>query len=103
MKNVTFFAGKCYSKLREVPARRVTTYGDLAGAIGSGAFRAVGSAMHNNPFAPEVPCHRVVNSDGGIGGFGGGVKKKIRMLKEEGVEVRDGKVVDFEKVRWVFC
>ena len=48
--------------------------------------------MRRNPYAPKVPCHRVVKSDGKIGGFASGTRKKIEMLREEGVEVADEKV-----------
>ena len=94
MKN---FNEKCYTVLRKVPAGRVTTYGEIARALGCSAFRAVGQAMNKNPYAPEVPCHRVVASGGKIGGFASGCEHKIEILKGEGVEGIDGKVVDFEK------
>ncbi|MFH1770840.1 MAG: MGMT family protein [archaeon] len=93
----TAFEEKIYSKLRKVPRGRVTTYKELARAVKSKGYRAVGQAMHKNPYAPQVPCHRVVSSNGGIGGFASGIKKKIAMLKEEGVLVRDGRVVDFDE------
>lgn len=48
--------------------------------------------MNKNPFAPEVPCHRVVKSSGEVGGFASGTKNKIKMLKSEGVEVKNGKI-----------
>ena len=66
--------------------------------MGSKGFRAVGMAMNRNPYAPEVPCHRVVGVGGKIGGFASGVDEKIRMLKSEGVDVVEGKVVNFDKV-----
>lgn len=89
------FCEHCYAELCKVPCGRVTTYAELARAVGTRAFRAVGGAMHRNPYAPEVPCHRVVGSDGSIGGFAAGVEKKIALLCAEGVAVKDGKVVDF--------
>ena len=96
------FDARCYALLRQIPRGRVTTYRDLAVALGSRAFRAVGQAMHRNPDAPEVPCHRVVCSDGRIGGYAGGVARKRALLKSEGIEVRGGRVVDLAKVRFVF-
>lgn len=94
------FAERVYSLLRLVPSGKVTTYKALAEKLGTKAYRAVGSAMKNNPYAPEVPCHRVVRSDGSIGGFmgkmsGEEVEKKIALLKSEGVEVEEGKILDF--------
>ena len=60
------------------------------------AHRAVGSAMNKNPFAPEVPCHRVVKSNGDLGGFATDIKVKIKRLQEEGVMVSNNKIVDFK-------
>ena len=62
------------------------------------AHRAVGTAMNKNPFAPEVPCHRVVKSNGDLGGFGGGSKLKIKRLQEEGVKVHNNKIVNFQSI-----
>jgi methylated-DNA-[protein]-cysteine S-methyltransferase len=86
------FYEKCYAILKKVPKGKVTTYGEIAKALHSKAYQAVGSAMHNNPYAPIVPCHRVVNSNGDVGGFYSGTKAKIKMLKAEGVEVINNKV-----------
>mgnify|MGYP001584157386 CR=1 FL=1 len=90
------FNERCYKLLQKVPRGKVTTYQELARTLGTKAYRAVGNAMHANPYAPKVPCHRVVKSDGRIGGFASGTKKKIEMLKKEGVEIIDSKV-DLEK------
>ncbi|MFC2136128.1 MGMT family protein [Bacteroidota bacterium] len=98
----TIFEEEIYSKLKKVPKGKVTTYKELAKAVKSKAYRAVGTAMNKNPYAPNVPCHRVVSFDGGIGGFASGVKKKIAILKKEGVLVKDNKIVDFEKKLYRF-
>jgi methylated-DNA-[protein]-cysteine S-methyltransferase len=98
--------------LAEVPKGKVTTYGDLAKELArrdskwsAGAGRAVGTTMKNNPCAPQVPCHRVIKSDGSIGNFRGGaegaVEEKIEMLRNEGVAVVDGKI-DLKKYRHKF-
>lgn len=69
-----------------VPYGSVVGYGDLAGRVGqSGGAQAVGAAMGANPLPVVVPCHRVVESDGGIGGFGGGLETKRKLLALEGV------------------
>ncbi|MFI6872010.1 methylated-DNA--[protein]-cysteine S-methyltransferase [Streptomyces sp. NPDC050400] len=69
-----------------VPYGAVVGYGDLAGRVGQpGAAQAVGMAMGANPLPVVVPCHRVVESDGGIGGFGGGLETKRKLLALEGV------------------
>ncbi|PIN93145.1 cysteine methyltransferase [Candidatus Pacearchaeota archaeon CG10_big_fil_rev_8_21_14_0_10_31_24] len=86
------FNEKCYSLLKKVPKGKVTTYKYLAEALNIKAYRAVGNAMNKNPYAPKVPCHRVINSNGKIGGFAFGVNKKIAMLKKEGVEVVNNKI-----------
>ncbi|MER6060964.1 MULTISPECIES: methylated-DNA--[protein]-cysteine S-methyltransferase [unclassified Streptomyces] len=69
-----------------VPYGTVVGYGDLAGRVGQpGGAQAVGAAMGANPLPVVVPCHRVVESDGGIGGFGGGLETKRQLLALEGV------------------
>jgi methylated-DNA-[protein]-cysteine S-methyltransferase len=79
------FTEKVWALTRRVPRGKVTTYRHLAAALGSRAYRAVGLAMNRNPYAPLVPCHRVVGSDGRLVGFAGGLPKKRRMLAAEGV------------------
>lgn len=100
------FSQKVYRLLQKVPKGRVTTYKILAEKLGSKAYRAVGSALKNNPYVPEVPCHRVVRSDGRVGGFmgktsGWEISRKIEMLNKEGVGVIDGKIVNFQSVLFV--
>ena len=68
----------------------------------SNAHRAVGSAMAKNPFAPEVPCHRIVRSNGEVGGYAFGSEKKIALLKSEGIEIKNNKVVDLENCLYRF-
>ncbi len=95
------FYEKCYKILKKVPKGKVTTYKDIARALHSKAYRAVGTAMNKNPYAPKVPCHRVVNSDGRVGNFASGQIKKIKMLCNEGVEIKNGKI-DLKKFGWKF-
>lgn len=89
---VKSFNERCYSVLKKVPKGKVTTYKEIAKALGTKAYRAVGNAMNKNPYAPKVPCHRVVKSNGEVGGFASGTKKKIQMLRKEGVEIKKGKI-----------
>ncbi|MDD5699869.1 MAG: MGMT family protein [Candidatus Nanoarchaeia archaeon] len=96
------FSEKCYSLLKKVPKGKVTTYKALAEAMGTRAYRAVGTVMHNNPYAPVVPCHRVVKSNGEVGGFFSGTKKKIEMLEKEGIPIKDGRIENFEKYLYNF-
>lgn len=97
---MTEFQQLCYTTLKEkVPAGKVITYGGLAKLINKpNASRAVGSAMNKNPFAPEVPCHRVVESNGNLGGFAKDISIKIKRLQKEGVLVKEGKIVNFQSV-----
>ncbi|MBI2656079.1 MGMT family protein [Candidatus Woesearchaeota archaeon] len=104
MKSNQSFNEKVYALLRKVPKGKVTTYKALAEALGTKAYRAVGQAMRCNPYAPKVPCHRVVASDGTVGGFSGSrnpksreVKRKIKILRSEGVKVHNNTIVDFKK------
>jgi methylated-DNA-[protein]-cysteine S-methyltransferase len=101
------FDEKVWKLMERIPKGRVTTYGEIARKLDTKAYRAVGNACRKNPYAPRVPCHRVVRSDGSIGGFGGktsgkSVEDKTRMLRNEDVEVKDGKIVNFEKVLFRF-
>lgn len=88
---LTSYRKRLYAALLSVPRGRYTTYAALSQYLKSSA-RAVGNGMRNNPFAPEVPCHRVLASDGSVGGFGGSwgvdgmnASKKLDLLKKEGV------------------
>jgi len=96
------FNQRCYKLLTRVPRGRVTTYGEIARALGSKGYRAVGQAMNRNPDAPRVPCHRVVRSDGTLGGYAGGLNKKRALLKKEGVVLTGQKVASLEKVLFRF-
>ncbi len=99
---VSEFANSVYSALKSVPEGKVTTYAELARAVGTKAYRAVGQVLHRNPFAPIVPCHRVICSDGKLGGFAGGPAKKLELLRAEGVPVLDGKIVPLERYLFRF-
>ncbi len=79
------FMEKVWAVCARVPRGKVTTYAAIARALGSEGYRAVGMAMNRNPYAPAVPCHRVVASDGALTGYAGGLPKKRRMLLDEGV------------------
>ena len=87
------FAEKVYVAMRRIPRGKVTTYKALAKAVGHPkAARAVGNACNRNPDAPRTPCHRVIASDGSLGGYAHGLKKKVALLKREGVIVCRGKI-----------
>jgi methylated-DNA-[protein]-cysteine S-methyltransferase len=100
---VSQFNQRVYDLLIKVPVGQVTTYKVLAEALGTKAYRAVGNALKNNPDAPRIPCHRVVKNNGEIGGFNGQTKgkeirRKIDLLKKEGVIIQQGKIKNFTSV-----
>ena len=82
----TKFQVKVWVYLRKIPLGSVKTYSQVAKAIGKPhAVRAVANAIGKNPYAPKIPCHRVIRSDGGLGGYSGrgGTKTKLRLLRSE--------------------
>jgi len=84
--DLTAFQKKVLVAALEIPKGKVRTYSWVAGKTGSPrACRAVGQALGKNPYAPHVPCHRVISFDGSIGGYSGGPAKKRELLKDEGV------------------
>ena len=96
-KELTAFEEECYRLLEQIPKGKVTTYKALAEALGSNGARAVGNACSKNPFAPKIPCHRVVKSDGQLGGYAFGINKKAKLLEQEGVSVSKNLKVDLKK------
>jgi len=91
------FNQRCYELLSQIPKGKVATYKQIANVLNTKAYRAVGNAMANNPNPIIVPCHRVVKSNGLIGGYAFGTKKKINLLEGEGMIIKKNKIVDFEK------
>jgi methylated-DNA-[protein]-cysteine S-methyltransferase len=88
---------KIYKKLLEVPKGNITTYGELAKAVGlNNGQRAVGKIMNKNPYPVIIPCHRVVMSTGKIGGYAYGENVKTKMLSDEGIEIQNGKILELE-------
>ena len=85
------FNERVWALTARIPAGKVVTYADIATALGTKAYRAVGNALNRNPYAPGVPCHRVVGSDGRLTGFAGGLVKKEELLNSEGVAVTRGR------------
>ncbi len=97
------FQRRVYDATRKIPRGNVTTYKHLAKSINCGSSQAVGQALKTNPFAPEVPCHRVIRSDLTIGGFSGEldgpkIQKKKTMLAEEGVRFNGDHLFNSEDV-----
>jgi len=114
------FNQKCYTILKKVPKGKVTTYKAIANKLNTKAYRAVGNAMNKNPNAfsltkskggrvglgsvsekEKVPCHRVINSNGSLGGFASGLKNKIKLLKSENIKIKNNKI-DLKKYGYFF-
>ena len=88
---------KIYKKLLEVPKGQITTYGELAKAVGlKNGQRVIGKIMNKNPYPVIVPCHRVVMSTGKVGGYAYGENIKTKMLNDEGIQIKNGKILDLE-------
>ena len=90
-KKISTLREQVFAATVSIPPGCVATYGLLAKRMGCGSAQAIGQALKNNPFAPEVPCHRVVKSDGTLGGFFGSlapeaIQNKRRLLEREGIE-----------------
>jgi O-6-methylguanine DNA methyltransferase len=90
---VTDFQKRVFRLAEKIPRGKVSTYRQVAKALGKpSASRAVGNALNKSPGIPKCPCHRVVRSNGQVGGFASGTKKKIKLLESEGVIVSRGRV-----------
>jgi methylated-DNA-[protein]-cysteine S-methyltransferase len=97
------FAQNVYRLTKQIPKGKISTYKQIAHALNTKAYQAVGNALRHNPFAPRVPCHRVVKCNGNIGGFDGATKgkkiqNKIKLLKSEGVIIKNSQVQNFKKI-----
>lgn len=97
--NITKFQARVYAATCSIPKGMVTTYKLLGESIGCSCSQAIGQALRRNPYAPKIPCHRVISSSLTIGGFSGerdgdNIKKKLRLLATEGVFFIDGKLAD---------
>jgi len=89
---------RVYKKLLQVPMGYVVTYRELSRAVGlHNGQRLVGQIMKKNPFPVIVPCHRVVKSDGTVGGYAYGSERKKHMLSKEGLKINNDKISDFKK------
>ena len=99
-------AQRVYGRLGQIPVGRVVTYGELARAVHCGSARAMGPILRRNPDAPRVPCHRVIRSDGRLGGYQGqsggrATLRKMQLLEGEGVVFEQGKLLEPQRI-WHF-
>jgi len=91
---MTSFRVRVYEATAKIPKGEVLTYKMVAILAGSPrAYRAVGNILHKNPNPQKVFCHRVIRSDGKIGGYAKGTKAKTAILKKEGVKIKNGKII----------
>ncbi|MFH0972128.1 MAG: MGMT family protein [Candidatus Micrarchaeota archaeon] len=97
------FRHRVHAQAMRIPKGKVATYGSLAAAARNPrAQRAVGAIMRANDYSKtHVPCHRVINSDGSLGGYNGGIRRKMRLLRREGAAIRKGKI-DLRKYGFKF-
>lgn len=97
------FKEKVLTLVRRIPRGRLSTYREIARHLGSpGSARAVGNALNKNDRLLEIPCHRVVRSDGRAGGYARGARAKAVILRAEGITVDKGKIADFHSIIYRF-
>lgn len=92
------------NRVKQIPKGEVTTYGEIAREITGSvrAARAVGQAVAKNPYPIIIPCHRVVRTNGDVGGYSLGMETKIKLLREEGVLILGKKVRNHEEILFRF-
>ena len=96
--NLTAFQKNVLEVTKKIPAGKVATYGLIAKILGDlNLSRAVGNALNKNPFPIIVPCHRVVKSDGHVGGFAKGTEAKVKLLKKENIQINDKYKINLKK------
>ena len=85
-KQLTVWQKRVFALVKKIPKGRITTYKIIAKRLhNSQGSRAVGNALKNNPFLLVIPCHRIIKSNGEIGGYVGGIGVKMKLLKQEGI------------------
>ena len=90
---MTDFQKKVLKITKKIPKGKVATYGLIAEVLGNKFYsRAVGNALNKNPYPIKIPCHRVIKSNGLIGGFASGTENKEKLLKDENVFVKEGRI-----------
>ena len=88
--------------LSKIPKGRVSTYKEIARAMGTKGYRSIGQLLGKNPEPDQYPCYKIVCSDGSLGGYSGGIKNKIQRLRNDGIVIKNNKVFNFERVLFKF-
>ena len=81
-----------YKKLKEIPRGKIITYKELAKSVNSKAYRTIGTILKTNIDLKNIPCYKVIKSDGGIGKYQKGIKNKIKLLKRDGIKIKNNKI-----------
>lgn len=93
----------CFELLKRIPKGYITTYKDLAHALDSKSYRYIGKLLSQNTQLVTIPCHRVVCSNGSLGGYVGGVEKKKELLEKEGIQIsKCGIIINFKHKMFYF-
>jgi methylated-DNA-[protein]-cysteine S-methyltransferase len=96
-------AKKVYNLISQIPVGKISTYKIVADKLGIKSYRAVGQILKRNPDAPIVPCHRVIKTNGELGGYAGtNTPQKIKILQKEGLQVEGNKVVNYSNYIYKF-
>ena len=99
--SLSSFNEKVLALTMKIPHGKITTYKRIAQKLGAAnASRAVGNALNKNENLITIPCHRVVRSNGAVGGYVAGTSKKVHLLKKEGVKIENNKVINLAEVLW---
>ncbi len=100
------FSEKVYELCRKIPDGKISTYREIAKKLNTKSYRAVGQALKHNQNPKNIPCFKIVKANGDVGGYSGinpkNISKKIRLLKNEGIKIKDNKVLDMESVLYKF-
>ncbi len=102
------FEQRVWQRCQEIPKGMVSTYKEIARSLDTKAYRAVGNSLRKNPYSylnsSKVPCHRVIKSDGSLGGFHGSKDdpRKAELLRKEGLVIKDNRIKNFKKFLYTF-
>ena len=100
------FSDRVYQIIKKIPKGKVSTYTEVARALDSMAYQAIGQALKQNRFHEKIPCFRVVKSNGEVGGYNGNqqenIRRKIRRLIADGIDVKNNRIVNLNKVLYRF-